>query len=56
VTAVVLIPKVEDLAVPHLVLSGGDRLQCRSVCSFPWLAGDDELGAVVALGAAIWLG
>ena len=27
-----------------------------AVCSFPWLVGDDELGAVVALEAAVWLG
>ena len=53
-TAVVVVLKVEDLAVARLSFSGGDRLQCRSSLLISSLVGHEEFGAAAGLAAAIW--
>ena len=53
-TAVVVVLKVEDLAVARLSFSGGDRLQCRSSLLISSLVGHEEIGAAAGLAAAIW--
>ena len=52
-TAVVVVLKVEDLAVARLSFSGGDRLQCRSSLLISSLVGHEEFGAAAGLAAAI---
>ena len=51
-TAVVVVLKVEDLAVARLSFSGGDRLQCRSSLLISSLVGHEEIGAAAGLAAA----
>ena len=51
-TAVVVVLKVEDLAVARLSFSGGDRLQCRSSLLISSLVGHEEFGAAAGLAAA----